>query len=350
MMISKNNKTITAFFLICSVSLLLLLNGCHGYTSDVPQINDTAALEIEPLTFVSGELNSSWVPIAAAIADKTNHYFYGYPVTVSIGGAIANPHLIQKDEAAIGLSQRFYLQSLAEKDDYDESSDNLRGVASLEVRALHFVADHELDVSTIGQAINKLDHLQLGTLPQTDTSLMLLKAVLAEYGIADPKELQAPGTDIYLAEGSSLFKAYTDAYFDCLVIHEAVPKSAIQELMDKRYSRLLSLEPEIIDALSAKYGWVPLVIPAGSYPGQTEDVHTVGMKTVLIAHKDVPEEAIYYLTRSIYENKAYLETIHQAFKSFSINEMPEGLGVPLHPGAMKFYKEVGLLKNREVVE
>lgn len=344
-------------FNLCTKSLwtivfisLLLLNGCKAYRMPKAPVDDEAAVQITPLTFVSGTLNGSWVRIAAAIAEKTNAFFNGYPITVTTGGSIANPYLIQRGQADIGLSQSFFLnKDLEGETPFKEPLDNLRGIGSLETRALYFIADHDLEVRSLGEAISRLNNMQLGTLPQTDTSQMIMNAVFAEYGLADAKEIQASGSDVYLAEGSALFKAYLDSYFDCLVLHEALNDAAIAELMNKRTSVILSLEPEVIDSLNKKYGWLPLTIPAGTYPGQTEDVHTVGIRTVLVVRKDIPSEAAYYLTKAIYENKAYFETIQDSYKNFNVSNMLKDLTVPVHPGAEQFYKEVGLINDREVL-
>ncbi|MEL0022105.1 MAG: TAXI family TRAP transporter solute-binding subunit [Rickettsiales bacterium] len=88
--------------------------------------------------------------------------------------------------------------------------------------------------------------------------------------------------------------------------------------------------------------WVPYTIPAGTYPGQKKDVQTIAQPNFLAVNADVSEEHVYKLTKSIYENLPFLQAIHKATKAKNIKKAMAGLPVPLHPGAAKYYKEVGL--------
>ncbi len=88
--------------------------------------------------------------------------------------------------------------------------------------------------------------------------------------------------------------------------------------------------------------WVPYTIPAGTYPGQKKDVQTIAQPNFLAVNADVSEEHVYKLTKSIYENLPFLQAIHKATKAMNIKKAMAGLPVPLHPGAAKYYKEVGL--------
>jgi TRAP transporter TAXI family solute receptor len=88
--------------------------------------------------------------------------------------------------------------------------------------------------------------------------------------------------------------------------------------------------------------WVPYTIPAGTYPGQKKDVHTIAQPNFLAVNADVSEEHVYKLTKAIYENLPFLQAIHKATKAMNIKAAMAGLPVPLHPGAAKYYKEVGL--------
>ena len=88
--------------------------------------------------------------------------------------------------------------------------------------------------------------------------------------------------------------------------------------------------------------WVPYTIPAGTYPGQKKDVKTIAQPNFLAVNADVSEEHVYKLTKAIYENLPFLQAIHKATKAMDIKKAMAGLPVPLHPGAAKYYKEVGL--------
>ena len=88
--------------------------------------------------------------------------------------------------------------------------------------------------------------------------------------------------------------------------------------------------------------WTPFTIKSGTYPGLKEDVHTIAQPNLLVVTKDTPEETVYLLTKTIYENLPFLNTVHKATKAMSLKKAIDGLPMPLHPGAAKYYKEQGI--------
>ncbi len=88
--------------------------------------------------------------------------------------------------------------------------------------------------------------------------------------------------------------------------------------------------------------WTPFTIKAGTYPGQDKDINTIAQPNLLVVTKDTPEETVYLLTKTIYENLPFLNTVHKATKAMSLEKAIAGLPMPLHPGAAKFYKEKGI--------
>jgi len=88
--------------------------------------------------------------------------------------------------------------------------------------------------------------------------------------------------------------------------------------------------------------WVPYTLEAGTYPGQDKDVQTIAQPNFLAVNGDVDEEHVYKLTKTIFENLAFLQAIHPATKAMDVNKALAGLPVPLHPGAARYYEEVGI--------
>ena len=88
--------------------------------------------------------------------------------------------------------------------------------------------------------------------------------------------------------------------------------------------------------------WTPYTIPAGTYPGQDADVQTIAQPNFLATSADISEEHVYELTKAIYENLEFLQAIHPATKAMAIERAIAGLPLPLHPGAQRYYEEVGI--------
>jgi len=96
--------------------------------------------------------------------------------------------------------------------------------------------------------------------------------------------------------------------------------------------------------------WTREIIPAGTYPGQKTDIKTIAQPNLLVVREDVPEEVVYLVTKTIYENLPFLHNIHKATKAMSLKEAIKGLPVPLHPGALKYYREQGLDIPKELIK
>ncbi len=88
--------------------------------------------------------------------------------------------------------------------------------------------------------------------------------------------------------------------------------------------------------------WTRYVIPAGSYPEQVKDINTIAQPNFLGVRADVDEDAVYQITKTVYENLTFLNAIHGATKAMAIEKAIVGLPMPLHPGAAKYYREVGI--------
>ncbi len=124
-----------------------------------------------------------------------------------------------------------------------------------------------------------------------------------------------------------------------------VPTGAVTRAMAAMGDKIqmLNFTPEQARKADGGLGlWTPYLIPAGTYPGQKEDINTIAQPNFLAARADLDEEAVYLITKTIYENLPFLNAIHKATKAMNIDKALAGLPMPLHPGAAKYYKEVGI--------
>ena len=78
------------------------------------------------------------------------------------------------------------------------------------------------------------------------------------------------------------------------------------------------------------------------YPGQDKDIKTIAQPNFLAVNADVDENHVYLLTKTMYENLPFLQAIHKATNAMDVSRATAGLPVPLHPGALKYYEEVGI--------
>ncbi|HEY8347605.1 MAG TPA: TAXI family TRAP transporter solute-binding subunit [Symbiobacteriaceae bacterium] len=133
---------------------------------------------------------------------------------------------------------------------------------------------------------------------------------------------------------------------DAILLGGAVPIAAVMDVMTSGEARMLSLPEEYIRELTAKFPWYfPYTIPAGTYRNQDEDVQTVAVANILIVRKDLPEDLVYDLVRTLYENQEALMEAHSAMRDFRLEDGLKGITgvVDLHPGAERYFREKGLL-------
>jgi len=131
-------------------------------------------------------------------------------------------------------------------------------------------------------------------------------------------------------------------------IPAGVPVSAITSAYAKLGDkiRVLNFTDEHLQKVNANGElWTRYVIKADTYPGQTEAIQTIAQPNFLATHQDIPEEDVYQLTKALYENLGFLNAIHGATKAMSLEKAIAGLPADLHPGACKYYKEVGVDKG-----
>lgn len=88
--------------------------------------------------------------------------------------------------------------------------------------------------------------------------------------------------------------------------------------------------------------WNRYVIEKGTYPNQDKNINTIAQPNFLAVRADVDEEAVYLITKTLYENLPFLNAIHAATKMMALEKAISGLPMPLHPGALRYFKEVGL--------
>lgn len=128
-------------------------------------------------------------------------------------------------------------------------------------------------------------------------------------------------------------------------IPAGVPASAVTKAMANLGDDMvvLDLTDEQMKQADGGLGlWTRYVIPAETYPGQKKDINTIAQPNFLGVRADVDEDAVYQITKTIYENLPFLNAIHGATKAMAIEKAIAGLPMPLHPGAAKYYQEVGI--------
>jgi len=139
-------------------------------------------------------------------------------------------------------------------------------------------------------------------------------------------------------------KALCDNQFDAMIFMAGHPSASIKEATTDCDSVLISVEGEAIEKLVAEDEYYRLVtIPAGMYRGNDEDIQSFGVGATFVSSSETPDEVIYQLTKAVFENLLEFKQLHPAFNAIEKTQMvSDALSAPIHEGALRYYKEVGL--------
>lgn len=141
-------------------------------------------------------------------------------------------------------------------------------------------------------------------------------------------------------------KAMKDKRIDGANLCAGPPVAAVTDLFATPgiKVRILEFTDEQLKAINEKtaYPGYRYIVPANTYPGQKEPLHTIAQPNFLGIRADADTTIVYKLTKTIYENLSYLYSIHQATKHMKLDSAISGLPAPLHPGALKYFREVGI--------
>lgn len=143
-------------------------------------------------------------------------------------------------------------------------------------------------------------------------------------------------------ESTSHFK---DRLIDGFSFTVGAPNAGIQEIVTTQPLRFLEIKGKLRDDIIAKYPFfAPAVIEKGTYSGLDHDVETIAVRACLIVRRDMPEDEVYAITKAIFENLEALGNAHAKGKNLTLEHALDGMTLDIHPGAVKYYKEVGLIK------
>lgn len=147
-------------------------------------------------------------------------------------------------------------------------------------------------------------------------------------------------------KGSEMAKQLCDGNIDAMIYTIGHPAAAIKEASTTCDARLVSVTGEQIDKLVADNPFYRYAtIPGGMYKGTDSETKTFGVGATLVTSADVPEKVVYVLAKAVMENLDAVRGQHKAFANLKAEEMiKDSLSAPLHPGAVKAYKELGLMK------
>ncbi|GHT69972.1 C4-dicarboxylate ABC transporter substrate-binding protein [Spirochaetia bacterium] len=262
----------------------------------------------------------------------------GIPVIIqSTGASKANIQLIQAGEVEIALVQNDVMDYAYKGIDLfnGEKITDFQAVAALYAEACQVVADPSKGITTIADLKGK--NVSVG---DAGSGVEFnANQILAGYGIG-PNDFNRQNLS-FGASADALRDGKIDAFF-CVA---GAPTTAVMDLAINKTVTLLDIDDAHADAIIKQYPfYTKLVIPGNSYRGNPNNVQTLTIKATLIASKKISADTIYTLTKTLFDNKAEITSAHVKGAELESGYAVSGISVPFHPGAEKYFKEIGALK------
>ncbi len=323
------------FFSSVIFSLVLLF-----FTHPVPAVQKKGEL-----LFISGGVGGMFHIIASAISEAVIAQMPEVKITVAPGGGHGNPLRIQGGDAELGMTFFVNAKCAAEGlDPYNKRLDKVQAIANLNMPfPFTFLVVKDLGIKTFPDIKNKKPPMVLCPGTRGLGGEFTTRRVLEEYGISYEDIMKWKGK-LHFSGWTEANNLIADGHAHALATTTSVGSAHVIELTRMREMVFLPLDENVRDNLVKKYGYTKWVLKAGLYKGLNQDLPTLADGTVVLVNADMPEEFTYKITKIVCQNKAKFENVHVMFKTFDPKLAAQDTQVPLHPGAIRYYKEMGYLR------
>jgi uncharacterized protein len=338
-----------------SFLVVLLAMGLAGFTPVGPEMV-SAAEPLKPvtLTWVAGGVGGGWYVQAGGIARLITEKEPKIVVKVVPGGGVVNPVRVAggKDDLGWGITfvDKMAYSGIAPL--FEKPNPNLRALGGIfGTYYVHFVAARDKGIKKVAELADlvKAGKAVNVAMPMKGTSdLPLIENILGFYGISS-EAIKKAGGKVTQAVYADMISLYKDRHVDFVFTHLALPAAAVTEMSVSRSSTLLAVSNDCIDKLAKDLGTLPRdsgqqIIPKATYKGQADGVPTVVSTGELLIGSHVADEVAYAVIKILCQNVGELHKINNANQTFIPEKGWAHVAVPLHPGAVKFYREAGYMK------
>ncbi len=307
------------------------------------------AADAVQVRFATVGVGSSWYNYGAGIAEMVKPLLpEGSSVDVlPIAGGVGNIKLLQQSEAelAIGFPMPAK-EGCTGTGSFDMVHDKVRGVlGGLDTYYFGIFVRTDAGVDSMDQIVRGERKVRFLTAKVGGTGETGVRQVLSLYG-ATKEDLERHGSSVKAMARAATASAIADGQADMWAHVVTKGHPVATQLTTTTDMKMLSLSDEVVKGMVDKYGWVPATIPPNTFKGQTGPIQTVKAASNILARADVPDHVVYAFTKTVVENAGKLPQIHAALSDFDPKQAADpGLvgGCAFHPGAVKYYKEAGMM-------
>ncbi len=290
---------------------------------------------------VSGPSGGSWYPYGAKIMSLADKQMKGVTTSNAPGGGVANTRNVGRAKAEFGWTfANTAYDAYAGNGKFKQKYSDLRFFANLFPGVLQTAVPANSNIKSYKDLANK--RLSPGKL--TFGGNVAFEKLMSLYGITYDGVKKAGGT-IHRVSFSDSVALMKDGHIDAFVALTTMPNASFIALDFSPGIRFLSISNDIASKfVKNNPGFVQMTMKADTYKNLKEDVPSIAAPTVLITHKGVSNDIAYQMAKVLWDNHAELVKLNKFWASVKLSEALQGSAIPVHPGAMRFYKEKGISK------
>ncbi len=287
----------------------------------------------------TGGMTGTYYPLGVAMAKMWSAAGIGLNVGAeATGGSVENARFIKGKTMEVGFVESLIADWAYKGEEMfkDNKAANIRGLISLYPNTMQTVVKADSGINSYADLKGK--KVSCGI--QGSSSVLNMKIVLETYGI--------PFSNIkaqYLSYGPAM-ELLKDGQVDAVLVDAGAPNSAIIDISTQHKIKILSIDRANIAKIVQMYPFFSsaTVIPKGTYKGIDEDIVTTGSLATLCVAAEMPDDLVYKMTKALIERKAEVAKGHPKGNDISLKTAIDGFSIPIHPGALKYYKEMGAVK------
>lgn len=318
--------------------IILLLIAAVLMTGFISCKKKEAAVEAANLILATGGTSGTYYPFGGAMAQIWNTNIPGMNVTAqSTGASKENIRLVGKGEAELAIVQNDVMDYAMNGVELfnGEKIETFRTVATLYPEIIQIVVAKDSKINSVadmkGKSISVGD---AGSGVEANA-----KQILEAYGLTFD-DLQTKRLS-FKESGAALKDKQIEGFF----VTAGIPNAAIQEIATIGGVKLLSIDGEAKQKLMEKYKfYTEFTISKDTYNGMEADAQTVAVKATLIANSELSENVVYNITKTLFDKQADLAQAHAKGNDLVLANAVMGVSVAFHPGAEKYYREMGVIK------
>jgi len=337
-------KKFASIGLVAVLLFAVVMAGCIS-GGESSSSSTTGATETYKVEIYTGGTSGVYYPLGSAYANILNQYSKdqtGIKIearAVTSGASVANAQAIAEGRAQAVIMQNdvaYYAYHGVVLDAFKgKPVTKLRGIAALYPETIQFVVRADSPITSL----QDLKGRKVAVGAAGSGTAVAAQQILEAAGVWNDVD------KVYLkfSEAAQQLKL---GQIDAAVIVSGAPTPAIEQIAVQTPVRVLPIGEDILKKLKDKgyIFYVSQTLPKDTYNGMTEDTPTVAVKAILAVSASLPDDVVYQMTKILFDpnNLAELHKVHAKTKYISLDTALDGMSIPLHPGAIKFYEEKGI--------